>query len=95
MTTITKTSVTVDELKQMLDSGEPFVLLDVRNDDEFERWRIEGRYPFETVHIPYFAFLEDEAGSIARVPKDRLDCGGLCEGRRLRLCGGAATRARL
>jgi glyoxylase-like metal-dependent hydrolase (beta-lactamase superfamily II)/rhodanese-related sulfurtransferase len=71
MTTITKTSVTVDELKQMLDSGEPFVLLDVRNDDEFERWRIEGRYPFETVHIPYFAFLEDEAGSIARVPKDR------------------------
>jgi glyoxylase-like metal-dependent hydrolase (beta-lactamase superfamily II)/rhodanese-related sulfurtransferase len=71
MTTITKTSVTVDELKQMLDSGEPFVLLDVRNDDEFERWRIEGRYPFETVHIPYFAFLEDQEGSIARVPKDR------------------------
>jgi rhodanese-related sulfurtransferase len=57
MTTITKTSVTVDELKQMLDSGEPFVLLDVRNDDEFERWRIEGRYPLRDRPHPLFRLL--------------------------------------
>jgi rhodanese-related sulfurtransferase len=95
MTTITKTSVTVDELKQMLDSGEPFVLLDVRNDDEFERWRIEGRYPFETVHIPYFAFLEDRGGQHRSRAQRSPYYSGVCQGRRLRLCGGAATRARL
>ncbi|MCS7066336.1 MAG: MBL fold metallo-hydrolase, partial [Fimbriimonadales bacterium] len=71
MITMEKTSITVGELKRMLDRGEEFVLLDVRNDDEFERWRIEGRTPFETIHIPYFNFLENEEESIARVPKDR------------------------
>jgi len=56
----------------MLSSGADFVLLDVRNDDEFARWRIEGCTPFETIHIPYFNFLEDTEANIARVPKDRL-----------------------
>lgn len=72
MVTMQQTSITVGELKRMLDRGEPFVLLDVRNDEEFERWRIEGRYPFETIHIPYFAFLEDEEESVSRVPKESL-----------------------
>jgi glyoxylase-like metal-dependent hydrolase (beta-lactamase superfamily II)/rhodanese-related sulfurtransferase len=68
----TRTAITVDELQRMMDTGADFVLLDVRNQDEFERWRIEGRTPFETIHIPYFNFLENEEESIARVPKGRL-----------------------
>lgn len=71
MGTMTKTAITVAELDEMIERGESFLLLDVRNQDEFERWKIEGRNPFETIHIPYFAFLEDEEGNIARVPKDK------------------------
>lgn len=71
MGTLTKTAITVAELDEMIERGESFLLLDVRNQDEFERWKIEGRNPFETIHIPYFSFLEDEEGNIARVPKDK------------------------
>ena len=32
--------------------------LDVRNRDEFERFRLEGRSPLPAVNIPYFEMLE-------------------------------------
>ncbi|MFQ3610290.1 MAG: MBL fold metallo-hydrolase [Fimbriimonadales bacterium] len=69
MATLTKTAITVAELDEMIERGDNFLLLDVRNADEFERWKIEGRNPFETLHIPYFAFLESEEENIGRVPK--------------------------
>ncbi len=71
MGTIAKTVINVAELDEMLMRGEQFLLLDVRNQDEFERWKIEGRTPVETLNIPYFAFLENEEENIARVPKDK------------------------
>ena len=71
MATLTKTTITVAELDERIERGDSFLLLDVRNQDEFERWRIEGRNPFETVHIPYFQFIEDEDGSVSRVPKGK------------------------
>jgi glyoxylase-like metal-dependent hydrolase (beta-lactamase superfamily II)/rhodanese-related sulfurtransferase len=71
MATLTKTTISVAELDEMIERGESFLLLDVRNQDEFERWKIEGRNPFETVHIPYFQFIEDEDGSVNRVPKGK------------------------
>lgn len=71
MSTLTKTAITVAELDEMMERGEPFLLLDVRNQDEFERWKIEGRNPFETIHIPYFAFLENEEGNVSRIPKGK------------------------
>lgn len=75
MVTTEKTTITASELKRMLDRGEDFALLDVRNDDEFARWRIEGRHIPFTVHIPYFNFVGDTEGSIAEVerqiPKDK------------------------
>lgn len=61
----------IEELLDRADAGEPLVLLDVRNDDEFERWKIEGRRPLETVHVPYFDFIEDEDKAMADLPKDR------------------------
>src|SRR5262249_48147356 len=33
-------------------------VLDVRNRDEFERFRLEGRSPVPAVNIPYFEMLE-------------------------------------
>jgi glyoxylase-like metal-dependent hydrolase (beta-lactamase superfamily II)/rhodanese-related sulfurtransferase len=60
------------ELKRMLDAGEPpFLLLDVRNEEEAARWKIEGRHTPPTVCVPYFDFLEDPAASTARVPAGR------------------------
>ncbi|MFP5501281.1 MAG: rhodanese-like domain-containing protein, partial [Candidatus Sericytochromatia bacterium] len=45
----------------------PFLLLDVRNEEEFAAWRIEGKHQPETIHIPYFDFLEDEAASVEKL----------------------------
>jgi glyoxylase-like metal-dependent hydrolase (beta-lactamase superfamily II)/rhodanese-related sulfurtransferase len=64
-------SVEVGELLPRLDRGEPVVLLDVRNQDEYESWKLEPRRPVETVHVPYFDFIEDEGAAIARVPRGR------------------------
>ena len=64
-------AVDVGELLPRLDRGEKVLLLDVRNDEEFADWKIEARAPVETVHVPYFDFIEDTEGSIGRVPRDR------------------------
>ena len=64
-------SIAVGELLSHVDAGEPLLLLDVRNDEEFETWRFEGRRPLETAHLPYFDFIEDADGCIARLPRDR------------------------
>jgi len=61
----------VAELILRIDAGERLILLDVRNDEEFQAWRLEGRQPVETLHIPYFAFIEDTEGCVARLPRDR------------------------
>ncbi|GIV07059.1 MAG: hypothetical protein KatS3mg017_0261 [Fimbriimonadales bacterium] len=71
MATMTKTTISVAELDQMIERGDSFLLLDVRNQDEFDRWKIEGRNPFETLHIPYFQFIENEDENVARVPKGK------------------------
>ena len=63
-------SVSVGELLRKIDYGEKLLLLDVRNDEEFERWKVEGRHPVETVHRPYFDFIEDEA-LLDEIPSDR------------------------
>jgi rhodanese-related sulfurtransferase len=59
------------ELKGMLDRGEPFFLLDVRNQDEFAQTKIEGRHTPPTANIPYFDFLENEDAALAAVPTGR------------------------
>jgi glyoxylase-like metal-dependent hydrolase (beta-lactamase superfamily II)/rhodanese-related sulfurtransferase len=59
------------ELHELLDRGEPLTLLDVRNEEEFAAWKVEGRHGPPTVNVPYFAFLEDPDASAARVPRDR------------------------
>lgn len=64
-----KTQITPAELKGLLDRDEPFTLLDVRNEEEFRRWQIEGRHPLQIVHVPYFQFLETPEESLARVPR--------------------------
>jgi glyoxylase-like metal-dependent hydrolase (beta-lactamase superfamily II)/rhodanese-related sulfurtransferase len=64
-------SVDVGGLLARLDRGEPLLLLDVRNEQDFAHWRLEARSPVELVHLPYFVFLEDLGGAMARLPRDR------------------------
>jgi glyoxylase-like metal-dependent hydrolase (beta-lactamase superfamily II)/rhodanese-related sulfurtransferase len=64
-------NVEVGELLHRLDRGEPVLLLDVRNQDEHESWKLEARRPVETLHVPYFDFIEDAVAALARVPRGR------------------------
>jgi len=64
-------AVAVGDLLPRLDRGEGVLLLDVRNDEEFESWKVEARCPVETVHVPYFDFIEDAEAAMARVPRGR------------------------
>jgi glyoxylase-like metal-dependent hydrolase (beta-lactamase superfamily II) len=55
------------DLYQRLASPEPPRILDVRNTEEFARWRVEGPRPFDLLNVPYFEFVEREEASIRRV----------------------------
>jgi len=46
------------DLLERLESRDKFFVLDVRNRDEFERVRLEGRSPVPAVNIPYYEMLE-------------------------------------
>lgn len=46
------------ELFDRLVRGEGFFMLDVRNRDEFEAWRIDGRRSLPSRNTPYFELLE-------------------------------------
>ena len=52
---------TVRDLNDRVERGERLFILDVRNRDEFERSRIEGRVPIQTTNVPYFEMLESAA----------------------------------
>ena len=47
-----------DELRGRLERGDELFVLDVRNEEEFESWRIEGRGELPTVNVPYYEMLE-------------------------------------
>ena len=64
-------TVEVGELLEHLDRGDGLLILDVRNQDEFDGWKLEARRPVETVHVPYFDFIEDPDAALARVPRGR------------------------
>ncbi len=46
------------ELYEHLDAGDSLFVLDVRNEDEFESWKIEGRGDVPTLNVPYYEMLE-------------------------------------
>ncbi len=57
--TMTATGVwTAADLDGRLERDERFFVLDVRNEDEFEAWKIEGREQPPTLNVPYYEMLE-------------------------------------
>ncbi len=49
---------TTGHLLEQLEQRGKFFVVDVRNRDAFERFRVEGRVPLPAVNIPYFELLE-------------------------------------
>ncbi len=68
---------TAEDLFAWIDNKPDFVLLDVRNEKEFENWYVEGPSIFPYINIPYFHFMENLQESIALIPsgqKIRIVC---------------------
>jgi len=70
--------IEIAELLAKVDGGEPLLVLDVRNADEHESWKIEGRREVNIAHVPYFDFIEDEKSASARVPKAESEIVVVC-----------------
>jgi glyoxylase-like metal-dependent hydrolase (beta-lactamase superfamily II) len=64
-------TVPPEEFKEMLDKGKVQFMFDLRAEDEFEGWRIEGRTPVETLNIPQEDFVGEEDEHLSRFPKDK------------------------
>nr|WP_233340906.1 MBL fold metallo-hydrolase [Haloprofundus sp. MHR1] len=64
-------SVTPSELKARIDDGEDVFLLDVRSEDNYDEWRIDGE-TVESVNYPYFELLDGVPEDLlAELPDDR------------------------
>jgi len=60
-----------NELFGWLLEDEDFLLVDVRNDVEFGRFKVEGPYPIDMINVPYMEFIEHESESVAKVPRGK------------------------
>ncbi len=65
------TSYSADELFNALTTKDDFLLLDVRNEKEFGRFKVEGPFSFDMINVAYFEFMEFEEESVAKVPKGK------------------------
>jgi glyoxylase-like metal-dependent hydrolase (beta-lactamase superfamily II)/rhodanese-related sulfurtransferase len=72
------TSYKAEDLFQWVTTGgNEFLLLDVRVNEEFERFKVEGPFLSDMVNVPYVEFVEHEKESVAKVPaaeKVRIVC---------------------
>ena len=59
------------EFKARLDRGEVPFILDLRNEDEFASWRIEGRSEVEIVNISQLDFVGEEDKYLDRLPTNK------------------------
>ena len=66
-----------DLFEWVTQEGEEFLLLDVRVNEQFEHFKVEGPFLSEMANVPYVEFVEHEEESVARVPaaeKVRIVC---------------------
>ena len=58
-----------DLFKWVTTEGNDFLILDVRVEEEFDRFKVEGPLLSKMMNIPYVEFVEKEAACVAKVPK--------------------------
>jgi glyoxylase-like metal-dependent hydrolase (beta-lactamase superfamily II)/rhodanese-related sulfurtransferase len=69
---MTLASYSAEDLFKWVNQTDPgFVLLDVRNDEEFGRFKVEGPHPPLMINVPYVEFVEKEEESAAKVPASK------------------------
>ncbi|WP_042470192.1 MBL fold metallo-hydrolase [Bacillus ndiopicus] len=61
---------TAAEVAQKVIDNEKLFILDVRNKDAFEDWKIEGKQ-FDYLNIPYFELLDGVEEILPQIPTDR------------------------
>ena len=61
------TDLAAATLYQRLAGDAPPRVLDVRNAEEFARWRVEGPHTVDVLNVPYFEFVEREEASVRKV----------------------------
>jgi glyoxylase-like metal-dependent hydrolase (beta-lactamase superfamily II)/rhodanese-related sulfurtransferase len=66
-----KTELTVEEFHELIQQRNDILLLDVRNDKEYDAWRIESQHTPETLHSFYGVFVEDEEEVVRQIPRGR------------------------
>ena len=57
-TTTAETAWSAGELYRRLEGEDPFFVLDVRAEDDYEAWKIEGRGRVPTLNVPYYEMLD-------------------------------------
>jgi glyoxylase-like metal-dependent hydrolase (beta-lactamase superfamily II) len=64
------TEITPRELfDRLVTRGEAPPILDVRNEDEFAAWKIEGIRPLAHLNVPYFGFIDEPERSAEQVAR--------------------------
>ncbi|MFC4767200.1 MBL fold metallo-hydrolase [Effusibacillus consociatus] len=63
------TDISAKELHHRINSGKSVFILDVRNPDEYNDWKIEGKN-LQSVNVPYFDFLDDDEKNFKDLPRD-------------------------
>jgi glyoxylase-like metal-dependent hydrolase (beta-lactamase superfamily II)/rhodanese-related sulfurtransferase len=63
--------ISVGELFQWISRPNDLFLLDVRNEEDFNAWRIESRFTPQTLHLFYGDVIEDEDTLEGKVPENR------------------------
>ncbi|MFB4163938.1 MBL fold metallo-hydrolase [Alteribacillus sp. JSM 102045] len=63
-------TITNKELAKKVINNEETLILDVRNTDEFDEWKIEGKN-IEVINEPYFNLLDDIEPVVDKLPKDK------------------------
>ena len=61
--------ISVSNFYQTINQKNDILLLDVRNDRDFDAWRIESQNTPETMHIPYIIFAEDGPEALQDLPQ--------------------------
>lgn len=62
--------MTAKEVTRKVINKEKLFILDVRNEGDFQDWKIEGEN-FEYLNVPYFELLDGVEGIINRIPTDK------------------------
>jgi len=65
-------TVTTRELYDEINAGTVPMILDVRNQDEFAAWQVEGTRPVETRNLPIWMAVEQIDDLVKEIPQDTI-----------------------